>query len=143
MSSTKITKITKIITLTAQATESHNQVKVNSILKWLKSGHDVRVSIKGRSDRQKQMESVFQKIERESRPGSRVLQKIVKPESIKFTLNPNEGAANIVINDIVRHDKAEENDVESLYVDKDLFSDDFEKELDESIKDEIAKNKKR
>lgn len=136
-------KLIKIITLTVQATENHNQIKVNNILRWLKSGHDVKVNITGRSDRQKQMESICQKIEKETRPGSKLLQKVIKADSIKFTLQANENSANLVIDDAHNASASADDGLDSIVAGKDILSEEFEQELSKSIRGDTDRMKKK
>lgn len=133
-----MTKTLKWVKITAQATENHTNIKLKSILKWLKAGHEVRVDITGKADRSKQILSLCNHIEKETRSGSRSLQKIIKPDKIRFTLSPTEGASNLVVDDLPKCDY-----LESLSShDKDLLSDELEKELEQSIQDQMKKNKK-
>lgn len=134
-----VKKSLKIIALTAAAQDHHNAIKIRSILKWLKTGHEVRIQINGKSDRQKAMESLFKRLESDSRSGARVIQKVVKPESIKFYLRPTQDAANIVIDD--QQEDSLEDSVEDFVSGKDVFSDEFESELKQSIDESIKKSR--
>lgn len=123
-------KIAKSIIITAQASENHNVIKLRSIIRWLKSGHDVRVSITGKADRHTAMELIKERIEKDVKTAAKIQQKIVKPESIKFVLKPTEEAANLLLPD---HKIDADQELESLVKEKDILSDEFEKELEVSI----------
>lgn len=142
MSIVKATKAAKAIALSAQAHEGHNSVKLKNVLRWLKSGHEIRVQITGKSDRQKAIEGIYDQLEKEARSGARFLQKVIKPGSIKVTLMPTEEAANIKISEARIAPSAEE-EIESMTSDRDVFSEDFEKDLLKSIREDRAKNKRK
>jgi predicted nucleotidyltransferase len=138
MSSAK--KALKVIAFTAVAQEHHNAVKMRNVLKWLKTGHEVRIQINGKTDRQKAMESIFKQLETNTRSGAQVIQKVVKPDSIKFYLRPTEEAANIVIEE---SQDDELKNVDALTRGKDVLSDDFENELVRSIEEDRKKSKEK
>lgn len=136
-------KVAKTIVFTAQSHELHTSIKLRNVLKWLKAGHEVRVRITGREDRRKAMEDTYKLLEKDIKSGARFLQKVVKPESIKVTLMPTEEAANLKVdeeNDTVVDVEKELNEITS---DQDIFSEDFEKTLQKSIRDELRRNKKK
>lgn len=87
MSATKVAS--KAIIFTAQAQEHHTQVKIKSVLKWIKTGYEVKVQISGTADRQKAMDSILKEIESNVKSGAKIKQKQVKPDSIKFFLIPS------------------------------------------------------
>lgn len=134
-------KAAKLITFTAKASESHNAVKVKNVIKWLKSGHEVRVQISGKADRHKAMEEIYDKLQNDFKSGAKFLQKAVRPDMIKVTLVPTSEAADLVVPEKDTKDVGEE--IEELVGDNDVFSGDFEKELSESIQKEMSKNKKK
>lgn len=134
-------KALKAIVFTAVAQNHHNAIKIRNVLKWLKTGHEVRVQINGKSDRQKAIESIFKELESSTKTGAKVIQKVVKPDSIKFYLRPTEDAASIVVDD--DHDGQSKYLEDSLTQGKDVFSDDFEAELDKSIKEDIERSKRK
>lgn len=136
-----MSKVAKVICFTAQSSEKHVADKVKSVLKWLKSGHEVRVKIEGKADRHKAMENIYKTLERDVSSGARFLQKSVKPEFIKFVLMPTKEACDLEIKDNKIKVEVEE-ELASIMSNKDIFSEDFEKELLKSIKDEKIKNKK-
>lgn len=136
-------KAAKSIIFTAQASDNHNAIKLRNVLKWLKSGHEVRVRINGKQDRMKGMEAVYKELEKEVSSGSRILQKVIKPDSIRFTLMPTSEASNFKIEDATRAAMNEEELISDISPEKDIFSDDFEKELAKSIREERTKNKRR
>lgn len=137
-----VAKAAKVIIFTAQASENHTAVKVKNVLKWLKSGHEVRVQINGKPDRHKLMESIYNRLETESKSGATSLQKVVKPDSIKFVLRPTADANNIQIDDSKTTVNVD-GDIDKIVGDKDLLSGEFEEELEKSIRDEKNKNKRR
>lgn len=137
-----VAKGIKTIVITAQATNSHNSVKVKNVLRWLKSGHEIRVKITGKADRQKAMESMYKQMEKDINQGARFLQKVVKPDTIKFTLQPTKDAENIVIDDSNSLD-ADDQSYDSVDEKQNIFSDEFEEELEKSIQEEKTKHKKK
>lgn len=137
-----IVKAAKAVAFSAQAHESHTAIKVKNVLRWLKSGHEVRVQISGKSDRQKAMENILDNLEKEAKSGAKFMQKVVKPGVIKVILRPTEEAANIKISDTKNILNAEE-EMEYITSDRDLLSEDFEKDLLQSIREERLKNKKK
>lgn len=142
MSGARVAKAVKTILFTAQANDHHNSIKTKNLIKWLKSGHEVRVQINGKADKHKAMESVYKMIEDDVKSGAKILQKVVKPEHIKFTIKPTEQAANFSV-DESKETADVDNEIESLVADQDLFSGDFEAQLSESIQKEKSKNKKK
>lgn len=137
-------KAAKSIIFTVQASENHNAIKLKNVLRWLKSGYEVRVRINGKQDRMKGMESVFKELEKEVNSGCRILQKVTKPESIKFILRPTAEATNFVIEDATKAAMSEEDLISDITSsEKDIFSEDFEKELAKSIREERTKNKRK
>jgi hypothetical protein len=133
-------KALKTIALTAVAQDHHNAIKIKNIAKWLKSGHEVRIQISGKSDRQKAMENIFKQVEGTVKSGARVVQKVVKPDSIKFYLKPTPDAANMVIEE----DHGNEmKDLDDIIKGKDILSDDFVSELEKSIKDDKKMSKRK
>jgi len=135
-------KVLKQIAFTAASQEHHVSIKVKSVLKWLKSGHEVRISINGKADRQKAMESIYKQLESQAKSGAEIKQKMVKPDSIKFNMRPTKDAASIVVDESSFKDQ-DIDDLESITTGKDVFSEDFEKELDESLKNERNKPRRR
>lgn len=135
-------KIAKTIVFTAQANELHTSIKLKNVVKWLKTGYEVRVRITGREDRQKAMEDTYKLLEKDIKSGARFLQKVVKPDSIKVVLMPTEDAANLEIDD--RKYKVDvEKEISEITSDQDIFSEEFEKTLQESIREEQRRNKKK
>lgn len=137
-----VAKAAKAIIFSAQAHESHTAIKVKNVLRWLKSGHEVRVQISGKSDRQKAMEAILGHLEKEAKSGARFLQKVVKPGSIKVILMPTVEAANIKISDNEKISLNVDEELQNLTSDRDVFSEEFEKDLIKSIREERSKNKK-
>lgn len=135
-------KTIKTIALTATSQRHHVSVKVKSIIGWLRAGHEVRVTISGKSDRRQSMEEVFSAIENDTKYSARIYQKLLKPDSIRFNLKPTNSAINIEIDQNRSSREDPEHVINELTQGKDLLSDDFEKELDASIKNEASKNKK-
>lgn len=135
-------KVSKVIQLTAQANEQHNFTKVKSILKWIKSGHEVRVKIVGKPDKKKIMESLADQIERDSKQGARLLQKVIKPDSIKLTLLPTENSGELQLNKDTEEVQDLVEEIDRLTSEKDIFSDEFEKELDKSISEDPSRKRK-
>lgn len=131
-----MSKASKLIYFTAKSQEHDINIKLRSILKWLKSGHEVRVRIEGSSEKRKAMESIYQQLENDVKQNATFLQKIVKPDSIKFVMKPTVDAADIKIS------KSHETKpvVNSLSA-EDLLSDEYGKELDESISRDRPKRK--
>lgn len=142
MSGSRAAKAVKTILFTAQANDHHNSIKTKSLIKWLKSGHEVRVQINGKADKQRAMEDIYKTIESDVRSGARILQKVVKPENIKFTIRPTEAAASLMVDDSKETTDVDK-EIESLVADQDVFSGDFEAQLSESIEKEMSKNKKK
>lgn len=136
-----MSKVAKAISFTAQSHENHVSMKVKSVLRWLKSGHEVRVRIDGKADRQKAMENIYKTIAKDVSTSARLVQKVVKPESIKVVLIPTPEASNIEIEEEKQQNV--ESEISDIMKDKDIFSEDFEKELLESIKSERNRNKKK
>lgn len=137
-----VSKVAKAIVFTAQAHEHHTSVKLRNVIKWLKSGHEVRVQITGKPDRQKAIDEIYGIIEKDIKSGARFIQKAVRPGSIKVILRPNEDSANLKVDDskvIADIDK----EISDMMDGKDIFSDDFGKDLLNSIKEERNKNKKK
>lgn len=134
-------KLAKTIILTAQSSEIHTAVKIKNVLKWLKSGHEVRVSINGKKDRQKAMEELTKRIEDEAKMGAKLLQRVVKPESIKFVLKPTEKASEIIIPD-TKEEEGEES-IDDIVSGKDILSDEFQEELERSIRKESLKPRRK
>lgn len=134
-------KVAKTIAFTAQASNSHTATKIKNVLRWLKSGHEVRVQISGKADRQKAMDAIYKDIENEVKSSARFLQRVVKPESIKVILRPTEVAADIEISDTKGTANVDE-EINEIIGEKDIFSEEFEKDLMRSIRDETTKNKK-
>lgn len=133
-------KAPKLITLTAQASESHNSIKLRNILKWLKSGHEIRVTITGKHDRMKAIDAIHERIQKDAGAGSKVVLQNRKPGLLKMTLLPTDEAKNIKIVDAM---KAANSDVQSddIAKDTDVFSEEFDQALKKSIDEE--KRKKR
>lgn len=142
MSSTKVAKAAKAIAFTAKANENHNYIKVKNVIKWLKLGHEVRVQINGKSDQIKAMENVYNLIQNDVKSGARFLQKVVKPDSIKFTLRPNQESSHLMSDDTKDPMEDVEGEISGLVASQDIFSEEFEEELSKSIKIERSKNKK-
>lgn len=136
-------RLAKAVAFTAQASEHHNEMKIRSVLKWLKTGHEVRIQITGKADRQRAMEAIYKQLEKEAKSGAKFLQKVIKPESIKVTLRPTEEAANYIIDDSSKTSLSVDKELELIMSDKDIFSDEFEQELDKSINEEKGKKTKR
>jgi len=89
----------------------------------------VKVSIKGSSDRQKSMETVLSHLVSEVKNRGEMNQKVVKPDSIKFNLKPTPAAKDY------KDDGVEEfEDIDQITKGKDLMSEEFEAELQESIR---------
>lgn len=135
-------KALKNIALTATAQDSHNTLKYKNILKWLKSGHEVKVAITGKADRHKAIENIYKQLQKETKSAALVKQMVEKPDSIKFYLKPTPEAANLVIDEDLGHSDPDQ-DISEITEGKDVFSEEFEKELDESIKGETGKMKKK
>lgn len=136
-------KVAKAIIFTAQSQEHHTSIKVKNVLKWLKGGYEVRVQINGRPDRQRAMDDIYSLLEKDIRSGAKFLQKVVKPGSIKVTLKPTDDAANLDIESGSKTKVDVEKELKDIAGDKDIFSEDFGKDLIESIRDERKKSKKK
>jgi len=135
-------KAVKAILFSAQAQEHDVLTKIKNVQKWLKSGYNIKVQINGKADRHKAIEALYKQIETSTKLGAEFTQKVVKPESIKFIMKPTPGADALKIDDST--DKAsDEKELESIMSGVDVFSDEFEKQLAESIRQERQKNKKR
>jgi translation initiation factor 1 (eIF-1/SUI1) len=133
-------KAFKTIAFTAVAQDHHNAIKIKNVLKWLRTGHEVRVAINGKSDRQKAMEAVLKELESKAKSGAKITQKVVKPDSIRFYMRPTAEAVNIVI-DETQDDRS--NDLDIVTQGKDIFSDDFVAELERSINEDKKKSRKK
>lgn len=136
-----VSKVAKAIVFTAQAQEHHTLVKLRNVIKWLKSGHEVRVQITGKPDRQKAVDEIYGLIEKDIKSGARFLQKVAKPGSIKVTLRPNEDSANLEA-DYSKLTVDIDKEISDMTDGKDIFSEDFEKGLQNSIQEERRKKKK-
>ena len=134
-------KAIKSIIFTAVAQEHHNATKIKNVLKWLKTGHEVRIRIEGKSDRQKAMESIFKDLKSSARSGAKVIQKVTKPNSIKFYLKPTQDAATIFVDE--DQDGNGLPDVDKMTEGQDILSDDFAEELDKSIAEESKRSKRK
>lgn len=135
-------KAIKSIAFSVQAESKHNSVKINNLIKWLKSGHEVRVDITGKADRFKAIEALYKDLESEIHQGAKFTQKIIKPDSMRFVLKPTKDIEKIVEK---KASAKSDNDDEILNLreDVDIFSREFEAELTKSIKEERNKNKKK
>lgn len=131
----------KTVVIAANAQDHHVSVKTKNVLKWLKSGHEVRVQIEGKPDRQKAMENIYKQIEKLVKNGADVKQKVVKAEAIKFNLKPTAQAANLVVDESTADDASRE--LDQITEGQDMLSDDFGKELEKSIEKEKGRGKKR
>lgn len=134
-----VNKVIKTIAFTAVAQEHHNHIKIKNLMRWLKSGHEVRVQINGKADRQNAMENIFKQLEKEVKSGAEVKQKVIKPDYIKFYLRPTPEAANFVIEE---PNLDNSDNLSDITANKDILSGDFEEELNKSIREEIMKKKK-
>lgn len=132
-------KVMKSLALAATAQNSHVAMRVKNVIGWLKAGHEVNVSIKGRPDRRKYMEDVMKQIETKVAIGAKVTQRQDRNDTIRFVLKPTADAVNLKY----AEDSSNSLDVEELVKDKDLMSDEFVKELEESISQDSDKLKKK
>lgn len=130
-------KVLKTIAFTATSQEAHVSMKIKNVLKWLKTGHEVRVNIQGKEDRKKSMEAIFAQIQKEVRDGADVKQKVVRADAIKFSLKPTPAAAKLALDET----EQTEDDLDALTSGKDILSEEFERELLQSIEED--KKKKR
>jgi hypothetical protein len=138
-----LSKAAKAIIFTAQSQEHHTSVKLRNVLRWLKGGYEVRVQITGKPDRQKAMEDIYSLLERDIKSGARFIQRVAKPGSIKVILKPTEDAANLDIEGSGKVTVDVEKEISDISADKDVFSENFEKDLIESIREERKKTRKK
>lgn len=132
-----MSKAAKLIYFTAKSQEHDVNIKLKSIMRWLKSGHEVRVRIEGSAERHRAMENIYKQLEKDIKQNATFLQRVVKPDSIKFVLKPSAGMDNIELNE-----QSESSvEIDQLSNGKDLLSEEFEKELEQSIMDELSKKK--
>lgn len=128
-------KILKSIALAAKASPHDVDTKVKNIMKWLKAGHPVKLELNGKPDKHKALEELLEKVENSTKSGAEFSQKQVKAGNIKVVLKPTSGAAKFTLN--------KSKDEDDLNIDTNISLEDLEKELDQSIKDEFSKTKKR
>lgn len=138
-----MSRVVKAIVFTAQANVHDTSVKVRNVMKWLKAGHDVRVSIAGKLDRRKSMEAIVSQLHDNIKTGAKFVQQTSKSDKIALMLTPTEDAVNLKTDSdtITLKQKTETQDI-LITPDKDVFSKEFEMELDRSIQAERNKNKK-
>lgn len=129
-------KAFKTIALTAKSSSHDVDTKLRNIVKWLKAGHSVKVELSGKPDKHKALEDLLYRVESDTKPGAAVAQKTVKAGLIKLVMKPTPGAANLKV-----RGKEEDNSVDDMTVDTNTSFDDLEKQLNDSIKDEISKHK--
>lgn len=134
-------KLSKTIAFATSAQDSHNAFKIKNILRWLKSGHEVRVQIDGKADRQKAIEDLMKQIERDTKRAAEMNQKIIKPNSVRFCLKPTKGAESITLDESIEAPKVD--DISEITANKDIFSKEFETELEQSIESDMKHSKKK
>lgn len=134
-----MSKASKLIYFTAKSQEHDINIKLRNILKWLKSGHEVRVRIDGSSERRKAMDNIYFQIERDAKQNALFMQKVVKPDSIKFIMKPI-GSAGISETNSVEPHAPPIAQTENLTAEN-LLSDEFEKELEKQLSTERPKRK--
>lgn len=135
-------KATKLITFTAQAHENHTSMKIRNVLKWLKSGHDVDVKISSGSKGRTAVELIYKQLQNDVKSGAKFTNMVSQQNMITVSLNPTKDAANLVIEESRVKPTAEEKSFDSLD-NQDIFSDEFDAELEKSIKNEMSKHKKK
>lgn len=130
-------KAAKVVALTAKASEHSIATKVRSIVKWVKTGITVKVQITGKPDRFKAISAIYDEIEDNVKAGARIQCKVIKPEYIKFEIAPTDPEKLHVpekSKELIEP-QADKPDVE-------LLSDEFEKDLIESIRREREDRRK-
>lgn len=133
-------KVLKAITFTCKSPEFHNDIKVRKIMGWLKSGHEIQVDICATEGKFKAAEKIYKDLEIQTKSGAKFANKVVKPNSIKFKIIPTQGATNFLLE---ATDTTIDDNSGDINDDVDVFSEDFEKELDKSIALERSRNKKK
>lgn len=128
-------KAIKTIVLASKASPHDVDTKLRNILKWLKAGHQVKLEVTGKPDKHKALEELFEKVEVHTKSSATFAQKQIRAGNIKAVLKPTPEAANLLINK-----PTEETE---LKIDTNASLDDIEKELNQSIKDELSQTKKK
>lgn len=142
MSGVRAAKAAKSIIFSSQSTDAHTQSKIKSVIKWLKSGHEVRVQITGKQGKSQAMENIYTRIEEDVKSGARLLQKAVRPDLIKFYLMPTEGSVSLKLKNPTQETVGVDDEIADLLGDQDIFSESFESKLLDSIKQEKKNRKK-